>query len=208
MSSIFGLWSSYMLEYCWLFALLLRSARYFPGVEGKWTQLPPMLPPFPESPIFLFLTNASEESILLRCHFSLNWSMNLTPNQNHRRSFLVEIDKIFKVYFIDYAITVFPIFPLYPRSALHALTLQHSLLLHSCPWVVHINSLNSLFPIPFLTSPHLFYAYQLCFFFPVPPPPFLPTEISPCDVHFSDPVPVLFCLVSVFIFFFFRFSCW
>ena len=33
-----------MLEYCWLFALLLRSARYFPGVEGKWTPLPPMLP--------------------------------------------------------------------------------------------------------------------------------------------------------------------
>ena len=45
MSSIFGLWSSYMLEYCWLFALLLRSARYFPGAEGKWIPLPPMLPP-------------------------------------------------------------------------------------------------------------------------------------------------------------------
>ena len=34
-----------MLEYCWLFTLLLRSARYFPGVEGKWTLLPPILPP-------------------------------------------------------------------------------------------------------------------------------------------------------------------
>ena len=34
MSSIFGLRSSYMLEYCWLFAQLLRSARYFTGVEG------------------------------------------------------------------------------------------------------------------------------------------------------------------------------
>ena len=45
MSSIFGLWSSYMLEYCWLFALLLRWAKYFPGVEEKWTLLPPMLPP-------------------------------------------------------------------------------------------------------------------------------------------------------------------
>ena len=33
MSSIFGLRSSYMLEYHWLFALLLRSARYFTGVE-------------------------------------------------------------------------------------------------------------------------------------------------------------------------------
>ena len=45
MSSIFGLRSSYMLEYCWLFALLLRSARYFTGIEGKWTPLPPISPP-------------------------------------------------------------------------------------------------------------------------------------------------------------------
>ena len=35
MSSIFGLRSSYMLEYRWLFALLLSSARYFTSVEGK-----------------------------------------------------------------------------------------------------------------------------------------------------------------------------
>ena len=53
MSSIFGLWSSYMLEYCWLFALLLRSARYVPGVEGKWTPLPPMLPPSSSIDTFL-----------------------------------------------------------------------------------------------------------------------------------------------------------
>ena len=45
MSSIFGLRSSYMLEYRWLFALLLRSARCFTGVEGKWTLLPPISPP-------------------------------------------------------------------------------------------------------------------------------------------------------------------
>ena len=45
MSSIFGLRSSYMLEYRGLFALLLRSARYFTGVEGKWTPLPPISPP-------------------------------------------------------------------------------------------------------------------------------------------------------------------
>ena len=42
MSSIFGLRSSYILEYHWLFSLVLRSARYFTGVEGKWTQLPPI----------------------------------------------------------------------------------------------------------------------------------------------------------------------
>ena len=33
MSSIFGLQSSYMLEYCWLFALFLRSARCFAGAR-------------------------------------------------------------------------------------------------------------------------------------------------------------------------------
>ena len=31
--------SSYMLEYCWLFALFLISARCFTGAEGKWTPL-------------------------------------------------------------------------------------------------------------------------------------------------------------------------
>ena len=31
-----------MLEYCWLFALFLRSARHFTGAEGKWTPLPPI----------------------------------------------------------------------------------------------------------------------------------------------------------------------
>ena len=84
-------------------------------------------------------------------------------------------------------------------------TLQHSPSLSSCSWVVHISSLTSLFPILFLTSPCLFYAYQLCFLLPVPFPPILPlllpTENPPCDVHFSDSVPVLLvCLVFVFVF--------
>ena len=34
----------------------------------------------------------------------------------------------------------------------------------SCPWVVHISSLASPFPILFLTSPCLFCTYNLCFF--------------------------------------------
>ena len=53
MSSIFGLWSSYMLEYHWLFALLLRSARRFTDAQGKWTLLPPISPPS-SSPRVLF----------------------------------------------------------------------------------------------------------------------------------------------------------
>ena len=43
MSSVFGLCSSHMLEYRCLFALFLRSARYFTGAEGNWTLPPPYL---------------------------------------------------------------------------------------------------------------------------------------------------------------------
>ena len=76
--------------------------------------------------------------------------------------------------------------------------------LSSCPWVVQISSLASLFPILFLTSPCLFYAYQLCFLFPVPFLPFipfpLPTDNPPCDLHFCGSVLVLVvCLVFVFV---------
>ena len=55
-------------------------------------------------------------------------------------------------------------FLIYPPSTLHPPTLHHSPL-SSCPWVVCISSLISLFPKPFLTSSLLFYAYQLCFLF-------------------------------------------
>ena len=114
---------------------------------------------------------------------------------------------VFKLYFIIMLLQFSQYFPVYPPSALHPPTLQHPPL-NSCPWVVLISSLNSLFPVPFLTSPRLFYAYQLCFFFPVPFPPILPlplpTENPPCDFYFSDSVPVLVVgLVFVFIFFFF-----
>ena len=65
--------------------------------------------------------------------------------------------------------------------------------LSSCPWVIHVNCLASLFLILFLTS-HLFCTYHLCFLFPVPfphssPLP-LPADNPPCDLHFWDSVPV------------------
>ena len=103
-----------------------------------------------------------------------------------------------------------PIFfsPLFP-STLHHPSLQHSPL-SSCPWVIHVNSLASPFPILFLTSPCLFCIYQFMLlnpftFFPIlslPPP----ADNPPSDVHFCDSVHVLVvCLVC---FKFFRFSCW
>ena len=64
--------------------------------------------------------------------------------------------------------------PIYPLSTLHPPTHQHS------PPLVHVHvlyiyKLSSLFPIPFLISPCLFYAYQLllipCTFHPYSFPP-------------------------------------
>ena len=79
---------------------------------------------------------------------------------------------LFQVYFIDYAITVVPFFyPLYlplPCTPLPPASHPH---LSSCPWVVHISSLASPFPILFLTSPCLFCTYHLCFLISVPFPP-------------------------------------
>ena len=98
---------------------------------------------------------------------------------------------IFSVYFIGYAITVFQIFSLlYPPSPLHPPTFS------SCPCVVHVSSLASLFPILFLTSPHLFYACQLCFLFTVPfPATFFP---SPSPLKTLHVIPIsLFCSCSI-----------
>ena len=77
----------------------------------------------------------------------------------------------------------------------------------ACPWVIHISSLASTFPILFLTSPCLFSTYHLCYLFSVPFPP-LSTSHSPvdnpsCDLHFCGSVPVLVvCLVCVWFWFF------
>ena len=74
--------------------------------------------------------------------------------------------------------------------------------LSSCPWIIHVSSLASPFPILFLTYPCTFYAYQLCFLFLYLSMPILlfplPTDNPPCDLHFCDSVPVLVvCLVCL-----------
>ena len=54
----------------------------------------------------------------------------------NKYTFMVEkYVKHFKVYFIDYAITVFPNFLLYPPSALHTSTFQHP------PTLIHVHGL-------------------------------------------------------------------
>ena len=85
--------------------------------------------------------------------------------------------------------------------------------LSSCPWVVHISSLATPFPILFLTSPVYFVPTNLYFLIPAPFPQFFPfpflislisADVPPTDLYIYDSVLVLLiCLVC-----FLRFSCW
>ena len=80
-------------------------------------------------------------------------------------------------------------------------------LFSSCPWVIHISSLASTFPILFLSS-RLFSTYHLCYLFSVPFPPLTPATSLLITVHMifhsCGSVPVLVvCLIC----FCFCFSC-
>ena len=121
--------------------------------------------------------------------------------------------KFSKVFFIDYAITDFPIFfsplsplgsilpyiPAFPHPLVHVLGLYIQFFDFSISYTI----LN--------LSPSIL-CYQLCFLFPVPFSPFCPLPLTsdnpPCDLHFCDSVLFLFQQVAQFLFlFFFRFSC-
>ena len=69
--------------------------------------------------------------------------------------------------------------------------------LSSCPWVIHISSLVSPFPILFLTSPCLFCTYHLCYLFSVPFPPSTPLTPPLITLH------VIFIPVILFLFWLF-----
>ena len=103
-----------------------------------------------------------------------------------------------------------PLHPLLPCT-LHPSSIPP---LSSCPWVVHISSLNSVSYAILDLSPSILCLLIMllipCTFNPyssLPPP----TENPPCNVNFSDSVPVLVvCLVFVFVVFlslFFMFIC-
>ena len=108
----------------------------------------------------------------------------------------VIISILFKIYFIDYAITFvlvfYPCFPL-PSTPIPSSNAPRS----SCPWVVHVSSLASPFPVLFLTSPCLFCTYQLYslipLFFPLFSPFPFPTNNPPNDLNIYDSIPVLAC---------------
>ena len=170
--------------------------------------------------IFIFLTNLIPRKIKFIMHSPFIALCDLKTSL--KKHFCVEFTKLkrdreqslkniyFKIYFIDYIIPAVPFFfSLY--SPLPCTAPPTSIPpLSSCPWVIHINSLASPFPILFLTFPCLFCTYHLCFLFPVPLPSFfplllpIPADNAPCDLHFCDSVPVpvvclvLFCFVFRF----------
>ena len=102
---------------------------------------------------FIFLMLKANFYLLLWFHYKVSFKSDLFKN-------------IF--YWLCYYSC--PIFsPLYSAPPCTPLP-QTSLPLSSHPWVIHICSLVSPFPILFLTSPCLFCTYHLCFLFSVPFP--------------------------------------
>ena len=94
-------------------------------------------------------------------------------------------------------------FPLFPSALYPPPSFPH---LSSRPWVLHISSLASPFPILFLTSPCLFSTNHLCYLFSVHFLPLSPSQSPidnpPCDLHLYGSVPVLVVCLVCFCFYF------
>ena len=102
------------------------------------------------------------------------------------------------VYFIDYVITALPHFHPLPTSAQYPLPSSNPLL-SSCPWVMHVSSLSSPFPLLFSISPCLFCTYQLHFLICTFPPILLvPADNPPNDLHTFGSVSVLVVCLGFF----------
>ena len=103
--------------------------------------------------------------------------------------------------FIDYAITVVPLPPLHstPSCPPPPPTFPPY---SSCPWVIHINSLASTFPILFLPYPYLFSTYHLCYLLPLPFPPLSPSLLITLHVISISVILYLFQLFPQFVFVF------
>ena len=93
--------------------------------------------------------------------------------------------------FIDYAITVVPFPPLHSTPS-YPPPPSHIPPYSSCPWVLHMSSLASTFPILFLPSPCLFSTYHLCYLFSVPFPPSPPPTPLMITLHVISISVVLF----------------
>ena len=106
---------------------------------------------------------------------------------------------IFKYILLIMLLQFSQFFLLYSASALHLPTLQalqhfpSASALSSCPWIVHMNSLASPFPIPFLTYPHYFmptnYASYSLYLFPL----IIPCPTPQKTLHVISISLILFC---------------
>ena len=113
-----------------------------------------------------------------------------------------------KLYFIDYVITVVPIFSPLPHlyQAIHSLRqFPHQ---YSCPWVICVSCLATLFPIQYFTSPWYCVTTYLYFLIPSPLHLFSPTPSHLATIKtltISMILSVLVCLVCFFRFTFDRY---
>ena len=108
------------------------------------------------------------------------------------------INGILKIYLIDYAITLVPLFPPLLPSTLHPPPNgipQSQFMSMGCTYKFfgfYIS--DTILNLPLFILYLLFMLLSLCTFPPSPLP--LPTDNPPCDLHFCDSVPILvICLV-------------
>ena len=104
-----------------------------------------------------------------------------------------------KLYFMDYAITVVPIFPPVTTSTQCPQSLRQSLHHCSCPWIICVSSSAPPFPILYFTSPWLFCDYLFVLLNPLHSSPILPHHLPSGNYQdalcIHDSVTVLICLV-------------
>ena len=111
----------------------------------------------------------------------------------------------FQYNFIDYAIRVVSVFPICLPPPSSFIPSSNTPPLSSCPWVMHIIYLDILFPILFLTSPCLFFTYNLYFLIPESFPPFSCFPLPADDP--SNHLPMILFLFCFLLSLFFKFSC-
>ena len=99
---------------------------------------------------------------------------------------------IFFKYILLIMLLQLPHFPLFTPLYLAPPLLSTFPPFSSWPWVIHISSLASTFPILFLPSPCLFSTYHLCYSFSVPFPPSPPPTPLLITLHVVSISVVLF----------------
>ena len=101
-------------------------------------------------------------------HFGENWHLSYSKPSNQWYGIVL----FFNIYLIDYAITVVPFSPLHsPPPCIPPPT--HIPRFSSCPWVVHISSLTSPFPI-LSYPPPVYFVPPIMFLIPCTFSPILP----------------------------------